>query len=330
MRALRFEKTGSLDFLEVRDVPKPAPASGEVLVQVKAAAINPSDVKNVLGKMHETTLPRVPGRDFSGIVMEGPKNLVGHAVFGSGGDLGFGRDGSHAEFLTLPRAAISPMPQRFSFEQAAAVGVTYLTAWLALMGVVQLQAGETVVILGTTGAVGSAAAAIARRRGARVLGTVRKASDLPAAQKLPVDAWINLETTDLADGVRNATSGKGADVVFDLVGGPMFEKCLASLARRGRQIAISSGPEPRVSFNLVDFYHNESQLFGLDSLKLSFQKSGEILQGLTAEFESGEFPPPQVEAFSLEQGPEIYRKINTGQVKGKAVLKTEALNWGNA
>jgi len=100
MRALRFEKTGSLDDLVVRDVPEPMVGVGEVLVQVKAAAINPSDIKNVLGAMHETTLPRTPGRDFSGIVVSGPNALLGKSVFGSGGNLGIGRDGSHAEFIT--------------------------------------------------------------------------------------------------------------------------------------------------------------------------------------------------------------------------------------
>src|SRR5580692_5516968 len=93
MRALRFEKTGSLDLLRVQDVPKPVPGPGEILVQIKAAAINPSDIKNVLGNMHETTLPRTPGRDFAGIVVQGPVGLAAKSVFGSGGNLGFGRDG---------------------------------------------------------------------------------------------------------------------------------------------------------------------------------------------------------------------------------------------
>lgn len=320
MHALRFEKTGNLDFLQVQEIAKPAPAPGEVLVQVKAAAINPSDVKNVLGKMHETTLPRTPGRDFSGVVAEGPPALIGQSVFGSGGDLGFKRDGSHAEFLTAPAAGVSLMPSGFTFEQAAAVGVAYLTAWSALVTTAQLKPGETVLILGTTGAVGSAAAAIAHRLGARVLGTIRKSSDLPAARKLPVENWINLESTDLSAGVRSVTNGKGADIVFDLVGGPMFEKCLASLALRGRQIAVSSGSEPRVNFNLVDFYHNESCLFGLDTLKLTFEQSGRILHNLTPGFESGDFPPPTLETFPLNQGPAIYSKLNTGQLKSKAIL----------
>lgn len=321
MRALRFDKTGQLDYLAVQEIPKPIPRSAEVLVQVKAAAINPSDIKNVLGKMAETTLPRTPGRDFAGPVAEGPSHLAGKSVFGSGGNLGFARDGSHAEFVAVPESAITLMPQNFSFEQAAAVGLAYLTAWAALVQTAAVQAGETVLILGTTGAVGSAAAAIAHQRGARVLGTVRKNSELAALRNLPVDTWINLESTELPKGVREATAGKGADVVFDLVGGPMFEKCLACLARRGRQVAISSGPEPRVSFNLVDFYHNESRLFGLDTLKMPFEQAATILRELTPHFESGAFPPPQFDVFPLEQGPEIYRKIQEGQLKSKAVLK---------
>ncbi len=320
MRALRFEKTGQLDGLTLREIPKPTAASGEVLVSIKAAAVNPSDIKNVLGKMHETTVPRTPGRDFAGVVVEGPASLVGKSVFGSGGNLGFSRDGSHAEFLVAPENAVLPMPKGFSFEQAAAVGLPYMTAWAALVTAANLQAGETVLILGTAGAVGSAAAAIARKRGARVLGTVRKAADLAAARNLPVDAWINLETTELSKGVRDATGGKGADAVFDLVGGPMFEKCLASLAWRGRQVAISSGTQPQVSFNLINFYHNESRLLGVDSLKIGFAEAAEILRELTPGFESGEFSAPSMQVFPLAEGPEIYRKINDGQFKGKAVL----------
>ena len=100
----------------------------------------------------------------------------------------------------------------------------------------------------------------------------------------------------------------------------MFEKCLASLAPKGRQVAISSSPEPRVTFNLVSFYHNQSRLFGVDSLGLSFEEAAEILRELTPGFESGEFQPPEVQAFPLAQGPEVYRAINESRIKGKAVL----------
>ena len=109
-------------------------------------------------------------------------------------------------------------------------------------------------------------------------------------------------------------------MVFDLVGGAMFEKCLSALALRGRQVAISSSPDPRVSFNLVDFYHNESRLFGVDSVKLNFRDAADILRELTPGFESGKFPAPIVQTFPLARGPEIYQGMNQGRLKGKIVL----------
>jgi NADPH:quinone reductase-like Zn-dependent oxidoreductase len=320
MRALKFYQTGSLDDLHVEEVSVPIPAAGEVLVEVKAAAINPSDVKNVQGKMHETTVPRIPGRDFAGMIVKGPDELLGRSVFGSGGNLGFGRDGSHAQYLTIPITAVLPLPSNLSFEQAAGIGVAYITAWGALVNAAQIQAGETALIIGTTGAVGSAAARIAHKAGARVIGTARKASDIPAANVVPVDDWIDLEAVDLATGARALTNGRGADIVFDVVGGAMFEQCLAALAWRGRQVAISSSPEPRVSFNLVDFYHNESRLLGVDSLKLSFEETAEILCRLTPGIEAGTFPPPAVETFPLEEGLRLYQDIAESRIKTKPIL----------
>jgi NADPH:quinone reductase len=320
MRALEFFQTGSLDNLRVEEVARPTPAPGEVLVQVKAAAINPSDIKNVQGKMHETTVPRIPGRDFAGLVVEGPDELLGQSVFGSGGNLGFGRDGSHAEYLLVPVAAALPLPENLSFTEGAGIGIAYITAWAAMVNAAQIRAGETALILGANGAVGGAAARIAHQFGARVIGTSRSASHIAALSKLPVDDWIDLETVDLVTGAKQLTNGRGADVVLDVVGGPMFEKCLAALARRGRQVAISSGSQPRVSFNLVDFYHNETRLLGVDTLKISFEEAAEILRQLSPGIQSGSFLPSAAETFPLEEGPRIYREIAESKIKGKAIL----------
>ena len=320
MRAVKFQQTGSLDDLRIEEVPLPTPGPGEVLVQVKAAAVNPSDIKNVQGKMHETTVPRIPGRDFAGVIVKGPEELLGQSVFGSGGNLGFGRDGSHAEYVTVPATAVIPLPRNLSFEQGAAMGVAYITAWAALVNAAQIEAGETALILGTTGAVGSAAARIAHQLGLRVIGTSRRASDIPSAGLLPVDDWIDLQADDLPAAVRKLTNGRGADIVFDTIGGAVFEKCLAALAWRGRQVAISSSPDPRVSFNLVDFYHNESRLLGVDSLKLSFEETAEILRHVTPGIESGVVPAPLVEVFSLEEGPRLYREVAESKIKAKPIL----------
>jgi NADPH:quinone reductase len=320
MRALRFQKTGSLDELKVEDVPKPMPVAGEVLVQVKAAAINPSDVKNVLGKMHETSVPRIPGRDFAGVVIEGSPEWLNQKVFGSGGNLGFGRDGTHAEFVTVPLAAINPLPKNLSFEQAAAMGVAYMTAWAAVVTTAQIKPGENILITGTSGAVGGAAAKIAWKQGARVIGTTRKASEIPGLNNPAVAQWIGLDTGDFSGSVFAATDGKGVDVVFDVVGGAMFEPCLKSLALRGRHIAIASNPDPRVSFNLVDFYHRESRLFGVDSVKLGFQESSDILRGLTPGIEDGTFPPPTIKTRNFVDVVEAYRLVGEGRGKEKQIL----------
>jgi NADPH:quinone reductase len=148
---------------------------------------------------------------------------------------------------------------------------------------------------------------------------VRTAQELSTGSPLPVEAWINLESTDLAAGCRALTSGRGADVVLDTVGGAMFEPCLAALAHRGRQVAITSGV-PRVGINLVDFYHNESRLVGVDSVKCGFAEAAQIMRDLVPAFESGELSPLEVTTAPLENGPEIYRQIGAGTVRGKVVL----------
>jgi NADPH:quinone reductase len=319
MKALRFERTGSLDNLSLVDAPLPVPTGSDLLIKVGAAALNPSDAKNVLGRMHETSVPRIPGRDFAGVVAQGPVEWMGRAVFGTGGSLGFGRDGSHAEHLVIPKEAVVAAPAGATPAQAAAIGLPYITAWMAIARA-NLRGGETILILGTNGSVGAAAAQLAHRAGARVIGVVRAAKDLLRGEALPVDAWINLETTGLADGCRAHTAGRGADVVFDTVGGAMFGPSLASLARRGRQVAIASAGTPQVAFNLVDFYHNESTLVGVDSLKVGFAEAADILRNLVPAFEKGELPLPDVQAVPLERGPEFYRLVDSGQVRGKVAL----------
>src|ERR1700677_176232 len=108
MHAVRLRQFGKLTDLKIEELPTPSPAAGEILLRLTAASVNPSDVKNVQGFMHQTKLPRTPGRDFAGTVIAGPSALVGTEVWGTGGDLGFTRDGSHAEFLVLPASGVIP------------------------------------------------------------------------------------------------------------------------------------------------------------------------------------------------------------------------------
>jgi NADPH2:quinone reductase len=327
MKALRFDRTGSLEHLKIQEVPKPEPGPGSVLVRVKAAALNPSDAKNVLGRMTETTVPRIPGRDFAGVVALGaPEYPEGTEIFGTGGNLGFSRDGSHAEFIEVPVAALKPKPKSLTFEQAATVGIPYLTAWRAVVEAVALRPDETILITGTTGAVGDAAARIAKRVcKAKVIGAVRKHLDIVRLRLTDyVDDWVDLGSGLLAEQVRSKTGERGVDAVLDVVGGALFEPCLKSLALRGRHVAIASQPERKVTFDLVDFYHNESSLRGVDSIKIPFSEVDRILRLLLPYFESGDFAPPkELVPVGFDGALNAYRELLEGRAAGKYVFVPE-------
>src|SRR5882757_2710705 len=128
MRAIRFKSFGDPAVLELAQIEAPAITETTALVRVMAASVNPSDVKNVAEAMKQTTLPRIPGRDFAGVVEAGPPEWIGAQVWGTGGDTGFSRDGTHAEMVAVPVASLRRRPDNLSFDQAASVGVNYMAA----------------------------------------------------------------------------------------------------------------------------------------------------------------------------------------------------------
>lgn len=314
MKALRFSKFGSPSVLSVEEIEKPAVRAGETLIEVRAAAINPSDVKNVAGVFPITTLPRTPGRDFAGIVVGG-EGRQGEEIWSSVAGQGMARDGAHAEYVVVPSESLSRKPGKLSMEQAAAIGVPFITAWTALRRAAQLEAGETLLIVGAAGAVGSAATQVANWRGARVLGADRRPERVIGAA-----AVIDVTKEDLRERVFALTGGKGADAVFDTVGGPMFEPALRSLRIGGRQVAITSVGEPRVSFNLLDFYHNLSRLIGVDTNKLTPRDVANILDELRPGFESGHLKAPAIELVSLVQAVTAYEMVASGQALAKQII----------
>jgi NADPH:quinone reductase-like Zn-dependent oxidoreductase len=313
MKALLFRSFGPPDVLSVQEIAQPAPAPGEVLVQVKAAGINPSDVKNVSGAFKATTLPRVPGRDFAGVALSGKDH--GKQVWGSVPGFGITRDGTNAEYIVVPEQALSIQPANLSAEQAAAVGVPFTTAWGALIRAARLQPGETVLIVGAAGAVGQAATQIANWKGGKVLGATRGGTPVAGAA-----AVIDTGREDLRERVLELTNGAGADVVFDTVGGSMFEPALRSLKRGGRQIAIASTGEQRVSFNLVDFYHNMSRLIGFDSYGFSFRDTGEILDELRSGFEMNLLFPARIMTVPFADALDAYKAVASGNAGAKVIL----------
>lgn len=321
MKALRFERFGDLDALEVAELPRPVPARGEVLVAVYAASINPSDVKNVQGKMEGTTLPRTPGRDFAGVVIDGPPGLRGVDVWGAGGDIGFTRDGAHADYIVVPEDGVSRKPALLSFEEAAAVGVNFVAAWAGLHDAAHLGAGETVLVTGAAGAVGTSVVQLARWMGARSIG-VDLAKQPFLADHLRAD--FSLTTAeDVLAGVRRMTDGRGVDVVYDTVGTPLFETNLAALAPGGRYVLIASAGERRASFDLLDFYHKRTLLAGVDTRALDTRACARILDRLRDGFDGSRLRPPRIaQRFSLADGKRAYEAANAGA--GKIVLTSSA------
>lgn len=322
MRAIQFDRFGEPDVLRLVDLPEPETLANTAVIAVRAASINPSDVKNVQGRMAQTTLPRIPGRDYSGVVVAGPDAWIGAEVWGSGGDVGFTRDGTHAEKITVPVASLRRKPPRLSHAQAASIGVNFIAAWCGIMGAARLQPGETLAVIGL-GGVGGAAAQIAKRHGARVIGIDRH-RPLPGSPVLAaIETVLTPETDDLVAQLAELTGG-GAQVVFDTVGGSMFETALRMLALRGRLVEISASDRRQVSFDLADFYHNESQLFGVDTLKRHLIASATILEDLTAGFEAGFYQPPVIRAtYGLGQAQDAYRLV-AGGTQGRVVLDPTA------
>jgi NADPH2:quinone reductase len=311
MKALRILHFGTPDQLVIDDVEKPLASDGHAVVEVRAAPINPSDVKNAAGLMSQTRLPRTPGRDFAGVVVDGPAEWLAKEVWGSGGQFGFTHDGSHAEYLQVPLDALALKPASLDFVAAASVGVPFTIAWLGLIDYANAQSGETVVVIGAAGSVGQAVCQLARWRGCRVIGVVRDAPS--AAEAATFDAWT-LSDHDLPRHVRELTAGRGAEVVYDAVGGVMFAPALQCVAHRGRLVEISAVGASDVTFNLRDFYHNETQLFGADSLKLGAGDTAHLLDRLAPLFDDATLRPPTVQrTVPLGEAIRAYQQVANGE-----------------
>jgi NADPH:quinone reductase-like Zn-dependent oxidoreductase len=281
--------------------------SGDALVEIRAAAINPSDAKATLGLMPHAVFPRTPGRDFAGVVIDGPADLIGKDVFGSSGQLGIGRDGTHATHLVVEASALVEKPANVSLAEAAGIGVPFVTAQEGFRRSGMPKPGETVLILGLNGKVGQAATQIASWQGARVIGVVRK--DEPYAGHAHGEVTvIDSSRNDVAATVRELTGGKGADIVYNTVGEPYYDAGTKSLAHLGRQIFISS-TKATVPFDIFAFYRGKHTFFGVDSLSLSSPEAGEILRELVPGFASGALKPFPIKPdaiYPLERAAEAY------------------------
>lgn len=309
MKALQFDRTGDLAALSFTELPAPVPTAGEVLVEVHAAGLNPSDVKNVLGRFPYTTLPRVPGRDFAGTVVKGPAELLGKSVWGTGKGLGFTRDGSHAQLMSLPAGGVALMPERMSFAQAASCGVPYTTAWDALERS-QVGAGTRLLVIGS-GAVGAAAIALAKARGAEVLGAVRRAQSQAELQAQGVQSLLLGSAEALPVQVEEHFPG-GAEVIFDTTGF-WLPAAVSALGTFGRIAIIAAPVDGHVHLPALALYRRGGSVVGVNSLLYGPEACADMLRTFGQWFDDGTLPlPTDLREVPLSEGVQRYREINEG------------------
>ena len=264
MKAVVITRFGGPEVLELRDLPAPEPARGEVRVRVRATAVNRADLLQRQGSYPAPpdAPPDIPGLEFAGevdAVGETVADLaVGDRVFGLCGG------GAYAEAIAVPARTAVKLPEGMSFEDGAAVAEAFITAWDALVTQAHLSAGETVLVQAAGSGVGTAAIQIVRAVGARALGTSRTARKLEQARALGLDEGVVLGAGGggFADAVLRATGGRGVDVVLELVGGAYLAEDLLCVAPRGRIVLVGVMGGARAELDLRLLLHKRIQLTG--------------------------------------------------------------------
>jgi len=322
MKALVCEAYGPIDTLVVKDVPSPVPGPKQLLIKVKAAAVNFPDALMVQGLYQvKPPLPFTPGAEISGIVeavgAEVMHYKAGDRVIAMVGQGGF------AEECVAEAARTMPLPSGMDFESGAALVLTYGTSLHALKDCGHLKTGETLVVLGAGGGVGISAVEIGKAMGARVIAAASSADKLELCKKVGADETVNYSTENLKDRINELTGGKGADVVYDPVGGPYTEPAMRALAWRGRLLVIgfAAGEIPKIPLNLALL--KERSIVGVywgDSVK--HDPAGHLanMHQLHEWFAAGAIRPVVSEHFPLTAAKDAIARIANRQVKGKIVV----------
>ena len=322
MKALICEAYGPIDTLVVKDIPSPVPGPKQLLVEVRAAAVNFPDALMVQGLYQvKPPLPFTPGAEIAGIV----KAVGAEVKHFKAGDrvIALTSTGGFAEECLAEAHRVMPLPAGMDFEAGAALVLTYCTSLHALKDCGHLKANETLVVLGAAGGVGISAIEIGKAMGARVIAAASADDKLELCRKVGADDTVNYSTENLKDRINELTAGKGADVVYDPVGGPYTEPAVRALAWRGRLLIIgfAAGEIPKIPLNLALL--KERSLIGVywgDSTK--HDPAGHLanLQQLNDWFAAGVIRPVVSEIFPLANAKEAIAKIANRQVKGKIVV----------
>ena len=304
------------------EMPTPSPQPGQVLVAVAAASLNFPDLLIVQNKYQiKPPLPFVPGAEFAGVVQavgEGVTHLrVGQNVACLAGTGGFG---THA---LAPAALCLPLPDGFALVDAAAFTMTYATSHHALLDRAQLQAGETVLVLGAAGGVGTAAIQIAKAAGAKVIAAASTEAKCELCRSIGADTTLNYSREDLREGLKRLTGGKGPDVIYDPVGGDFAEPAFRSIAWRGRYLVVgfASGPIPALPLNLALL--KGASLVGVfwgEFAKREPKANAAMMGTLVQWYGQGKVKPVIDSTVPMAELPAAYARMGSRGVTGKLVL----------
>lgn len=322
MHAWLCETLDGVNALQWRELPTPEPKAGEVRIAVKAASLNFPDLLIVEGKYQfKPPLPFVPGSEYAGIVEavgEGVKHLKpGQPVAAIAGTGGFG---THA---IVEASRVLPLPPGFALTDGAAFAFTYGTSHHALVDRAQLKPGETVLVLGAAGGVGTAALQIAKAAGAKVIAAASTDEKCALCKELGADATLNYSTQDVRETLKALTGGKGPDVVYDPVGGALAEPVFRSIAWRGRYLVIgfAGGGIPALPWNLALLKGaSVVGVFWGDFVKREPQASAAALMQLAGWYAEGKIKPVLDQQLPMSDIRAAYARMASRQVKGKLLL----------
>jgi NADPH:quinone reductase-like Zn-dependent oxidoreductase len=341
MKAIVFHQHGGPEVLKYAEVPDPVLRANEVLVRVKACALNHLDLWVRLG-IHGVPipLPHIPGSDVAGEIAQSGADVttvrVGQKVVLAPGvtcgkcpaclagqdhrcrnftNLGYMIDGGCAEFVCVPEVNCMPYPENLSFEEAASIPLVFQTAWHMLMGRAELQPGEDVLILGAGSGVGSAAIQIAKFFGARVIATAGSDAKLEKGKELGADYLINHKSQKIREEVRRITGKRGVDVVFEHVGTATWDESFASLAPSGRLVTCgaTTGFDARVDLRFL--FSRQLSLLG------SYMGTKSELLTVMKLVAEGRFKPVVDCVFPLAACAQAHAYLESSSQFGKVVLK---------
>ena len=322
MHAWLCENPTGVDALTWKELPNPTPNADEVLIEIKAASLNFPDLLIVQNKYQmKPPLPFVPGSEYAGVIKAvgvGVKNLVvGQHVACLTGTGGF------ATHTIAPATLCMPLPAEFPFVDAAAFIMIYATSHHALVDRAQLKAGETVLVLGAAGGVGTAAIQIAKAVGARVIAAASTDEKCAVCKSIGADETINYSKQDLREAIKALTGGKGPDVVYDPVGGDYTEPAFRSIAWRGRYLVVgfASGPTPSLPLNLPLL--KGASIVGVfwgGFAKAELKANAAMMAELGSWYAQGKIKPVIDSTLPMSELKAAYAHMGSRGVKGKLVM----------